>query len=140
MAPAGSVFDLKPIGEVGRGLVLGQAVDEVVHDDVGEVDVLARGVVEVVAADRVAVAVAAEDEDVEVGPGKADAGGERQGAAVDEVEAVAVDEVGEARRAADAGDGDDLLVRDLKLLENVVRTRRARRSRRSRGTRSGGRR
>ena len=81
----------------GRGLLLRQAIDEVVHDEVGHVDVLARAVIEMVAADGEAVAVAAEEKDVQVGPGQADAGGERDGAAVNEVRAVAVDEIGKAR-------------------------------------------
>ena len=50
-----------------------------------------------VAADGEAVAVAAEQEDVQIGPGEADAGGERDGAAVNEMRAVAVDEIGKAR-------------------------------------------
>ncbi len=37
---------LKADGRGGRGLLFGQAIDEVVHDDVGQVDVLARAVVE----------------------------------------------------------------------------------------------
>jgi hypothetical protein len=78
---------------------------------------------EVVAADGKAVAVAAEDEDVKVVVAEADAGGEGQGAAVDEMAAVAVDEVGETRRAADAGKGDDVLVRVLELLEHAVERR-----------------
>ncbi len=57
----------------GRGLLLRQAIDKVVHDDVGHVDVLARAVIEMVAADGEAVAVAAEEKDVQVGPGQADA-------------------------------------------------------------------
>ncbi len=75
---------------------------------------------EVVAADGEAVAVAAEEEDVEVGAREADAAGERDGAAVDEVGAVAIDEIREARGAADAGEGDDLLVVELAFLEDFV--------------------
>jgi hypothetical protein len=74
---------------------------------------------QVVATDRVTIAITAEDEDVEVGAGKGDAGGEWQSAAVDEVDAVGVDEVGEARGAADAGDTDDFFVRKAKLLDDV---------------------
>ncbi len=74
---------------------------------------------QVVAADRVAVAIATEDEDVEIGTGKRDAGGEWQGAAVDEVDAVGVDEIGETRGAADAGDADDFLVGQAELLDDV---------------------
>ena len=63
-------------GRRGRGLLLRQAIDEVVHDEVGHVDVLARAVIEMIAADGEAVAVAAEEKDVQVGPGQADAAGE----------------------------------------------------------------
>ena len=103
-----------------RRLLLGQTVDEVVHDHVGQPHVLAGDVIEVVAADGEPVAVAAEDEDVEVIAPEADAGGERQGAAVDVVAAVAVDEVGEARRATDARHRDDLLVRVIEFFEGAV--------------------
>ena len=41
-------------------------------------------------------------------------------AAVNEVGAVAVDEIGKARGAADAGEGDDFLVLDLAFLEDFV--------------------
>ena len=58
----------------GRGLLFRQAIDKVVHDEVSHVDVLARAVIEMVAADGEAVAVAAEEKDVQVGPGEADAG------------------------------------------------------------------
>ena len=36
---------------------------------------------------------------------------------MDEVGAVAIDEIGEARGAADAGEGDDLLVVELAFLD-----------------------
>src|SRR4029077_10682713 len=73
-----------------------------------------------VAADGETVAVAAEEEDVQVGPGQADATRERDGAAVNEVGAVAVDEIGKARRATDAGEGDDLFVLELAFLDHFV--------------------
>ena len=50
-----------------------------------------------VAADGEAVAVAAEQEDVEIGPGEADAGREWDGAAVNVMRAVAVDEIRKTR-------------------------------------------
>ena len=50
-----------------------------------------------VAADRETVAVAAEQEHVEIGPGETNAGGERDRAAVNEVRAVAVDEIRKTR-------------------------------------------
>ena len=51
-----------------------------------------------------AVAVAGDQPDVEVGVGQLRARGEGRRAAVDRVEAVAFDVIGEAARAADAGD------------------------------------
>src|SRR5437899_11637720 len=76
-----------------------------------------------VAADGETVAVAAEQKDVEIGPGQADAAGERDGAAVNEVGAVAVDEIGKARRATDPGEGDDLFVIEVAFLEDFVKGR-----------------
>ena len=73
-----------------------------------------------VAADGEAVAVAAEQKDVEVGASEADAAGQRDGSAMDEMGAVAIDEIGEARRAADAGEGDDFLVLELAFLDDLV--------------------
>src|SRR6202035_6058210 len=90
-------FALESDGRRGRGLLLGQTIDEVVHDEVDEVDVLARAVIKMVAADGETVAVAAEQKDVEIGPGQTDSAGERDGAAVNEVGAVAVDEIRKAR-------------------------------------------
>ena len=84
------------MGGGGGRLLLGETIHGVVHDDVGEVDVLASGVDEVVAANGEAVAVAAEDKDVEVIVAEADAGGEGQGAAVNVMAAVGVDEIREA--------------------------------------------
>src|SRR5215472_16832222 len=93
----GISFALKPDGGRGRSLFLRQAVDEVVHDEIGHVDVHARAVIEMVAADGESVAVAAEKEYVEVGPGEADATGEWYRAAVNKMCPMAVDEIREAR-------------------------------------------
>ncbi len=120
IAPVGSVFDLETNRRGRRGLLLRQAIDEIVHDEVSHVDVLARAVIEMVAADGEAVAVAAEEKDVEIGPGQADAGGERDGAPVNEMRAVAVHEIGEARGTTDPGEGDDLLVIELPFLDHFV--------------------
>src|SRR5205085_8161896 len=61
-----------------------------------------------------------EEKDVQVGPGQADARGERDGAAVNEMRAVAVHEIREARGATDPGEGDDLLVIELPFLDDFV--------------------
>src|SRR5439155_15267257 len=103
-----------------RSLFLRQAVDEVVHDEVGHVDVLARAVIKMVAADGEPVAVAPEEEPVEGGPGEAGAASEWNGAAVNVMRAVAVDEIGKARRTTDPGEGDDFFVFELAFLEDFV--------------------
>ena len=53
--------------------------------------------IEMVAADGETVPVATKEEDVQVGPGEADAGGERDGATMDVMRAVAVNEIWKAR-------------------------------------------
>src|SRR5688572_31442584 len=73
-----------------------------------------------VAADGEAVAVPAEEKDVQVGPGQAHAGSERDGAAVNEMRAVAVHEIGETRGTTDPGEGDDLFVIELAFLDDFV--------------------
>jgi hypothetical protein len=90
-------FALETDGRRRRGLLFGQAIDEVVHDEISHVDVLARAVIEMVAANGEPVAVAAKEEDVQVRPGQADPGGERDGAAVNVMRAVAIDEIRKAR-------------------------------------------
>ena len=53
--------------------------------------------IEMVAADGKTVAVAPEEKNMQVGAGQADAGSKRNGAAVNEVRAVTVDEIGKTR-------------------------------------------
>ena len=79
---------LEPNRGSRRSLFLGQAIDEIVHDEIDHVDVLARAVIEMVAADRETVTVAAEQKDIQIRPGQTDAAGERDGAAMNEVGAV----------------------------------------------------
>src|SRR5690606_8917596 len=67
----------------GRVLALGQGIDLVVLDDVGQVDVAAAGVDEVVAADAVGVAVAVDHEHRHLRVREAEAGRDGQGPAVD---------------------------------------------------------
>jgi hypothetical protein len=73
-----------------------------------------------VAADGETVAVTAEQEHVQVRPGETDAGRKRDGATVNVMRAVAVDEIGKARRTTDPGEGDDLFVIELPFLEDFV--------------------
>ena len=75
----------------GRNLASGEAIDLVVHHDVGQVDVATGGVSEVVAADAVAIAVPAGDEYGEVVVGELGASGDSQGAAVEGVHPVGIE-------------------------------------------------
>ena len=108
---------LEPERRGGRGLLLRQAVHLVVHDDVGHLDVLARGVREVITADGEGIAVAAKHEHVQVRSAEGHAGREGQGAAMNVVNAVRLHEIGKAAGAADAGDSRDLLVPDRALFD-----------------------
>ena len=87
----------------GGELPAGHAVDVVVHDDVGHVDVASTGVDEVVAADGGAVAVAADEDDVHFRFGHFYAGGKGGGSSVGGVQGAAVHVAGYSGCAADAG-------------------------------------
>ena len=81
----------------GRGLFLGQAIDEIVHDEIRHVDVLAPAVIDMIATDGEPIAVAAKEEHVKIRPGETDAAGERDGATVNVMRAVTVDEIRKPR-------------------------------------------
>jgi hypothetical protein len=85
-------------------LVCIEAIDLIVHDDVGKIDITAHAVHEMVAADAIAVAVAAGDDDLELVIGHLRAGGYRQRAAMQCVHAVGADVAGQIGRASDAAD------------------------------------
>ena len=50
----------------GRGLFLGQSIDKVVHDDVGEVHILASRVIEVIAANGKGITIPTEHKSVQI--------------------------------------------------------------------------
>src|SRR5204863_3762457 len=98
-----------------RNLPGGEAVDLVVHDDVGEIDVAAHDVDEVIAADPEPVAVSAGDEDLKVVVPKLRSGRNRQRAAMQGVHAVSVDVAGQVGGAADSADGQDFVRQESQL-------------------------
>ncbi len=98
-----------------RVLALREPVDPVVEEQDRDVDVAPEHVQQVVAADRQAVSVPRDHEDLELGPGELEPGRQGRGAAVDGVEAVGVHVVREAARAADARDEHDVLSRDAEI-------------------------
>src|SRR6478672_9314040 len=73
-----------------------------------------------VTADRERVAVTADHPHGEIGPRDREASRDRGRTAVDRVHAVRLHVVREARRAADARDEDDLLLRDAELRHEAL--------------------
>ena len=108
-------------GRSGGGLLLGQTINRIVHDDIRHARIFTRRVDEVITADGEAIAVTAKHKNMQIIAAEADTGGKRQGAAVNIVTAVRVDEVGEAGGAADAGKRDDFFLRVIKFLENFIK-------------------
>ncbi len=104
-----------------RVLALGQAINLVVEEKDLHIDVATQDVKQMVAADRQSVAVAGGDPDVEFGVGELHAGSHRRRAPVDGVEPVGRQIVGEARRAADAGDEDRLRRIGADIGEHLLR-------------------
>ena len=105
----------------GRELALGQAVDAVVHDDVGHVHAAAHDVGELAESDRGRIAVARHAHVDQVLVGEVGAGHHRRHAAVHGVEAVAgAQEVGRRlRRAADARELGDLVRQDVEFVARL---------------------
>ena len=108
-------------GRGGGGLFLGQTINRIVHDDIRHARIFPRRVDEVITADGEAIAVTAEHKNVQIIASEANPSGKRQGAAVNIVTAVRVDEVGEAGGATDAGERDDFFLRVIKFLENFIK-------------------
>ena len=79
----------------GRDLARGQAIDLIVHHQVGEVDITARGMHQVVAADAVAVTVAAGRDDGELVVPQLGSRRHRERAPVQGVHAVGVEVAGQ---------------------------------------------
>ena len=76
---------------------------------------------EVITADGEAVAVAAKHKNMKIIAAEADTSGKRQGAAVNIVAAVRIDEIGEAGGAANAGERDNFFLRIIKFLEDFIK-------------------
>jgi len=103
----------------GRGLLLGQPIHPIVHRHARQLDVLARGVGEMVSADGKEVAVPAEHKHMQVRPRQGHATGEGQRAAMNIVRAVTLHEVRKPARAADAGNGGDLFLPEAAFLDQL---------------------
>ncbi len=119
----------------GRGiLAFGEAVDLVVEEQHVHVHVAAQQVDDVVAADAQRVAIAGDHPHAELGADAAQATDDGGRAAVDAVQAVGIEVVGEARGAADAADEDHILLLLAALFEQASAPASGCCSRRSRGT------
>src|SRR5262249_57870755 len=101
-------------------LALGQPIDAVVEHQDAEVEVAAEHVDQVIASDGERIAVARHDPYRELRPRDLEAGRDGGCATVDGMEAVGVDVVGEAARAADAGDEDEVLARHAELGQELL--------------------
>ena len=110
---------LESQGRGGGGLFFGQAVNPVVHDNERHLDVPARGVAEMIAADGKRIAVPTEGEDVQIGSGQGNAGGKGQRAPMKEVNAMRLHKIGKPAGTADSGDADDFLVMQPGLLNEL---------------------
>src|SRR5205814_1315498 len=82
----------------------------VVHHHVSHLDVLARGVVEMISANGKRVAIAAEHKQMQIRPRKRNAAGKRQRASVDVMRPVRLHEIREPARATDARHRRDFYV------------------------------
>src|SRR5438046_2543334 len=103
-----------------RGLARGQTVDLVIDDDVEQVHVAAHRMDKMVAADPEAVAVTACYQNGQLVIGKLQAGGHRQGAAVQRVHSVGIHVPREVRRASDTADGDHVVGRYPQLNQRLL--------------------
>src|SRR4029450_8672062 len=104
-------------------LPLGEAVDLVVEEQDAEVDVAPQRVDQVVAADRQRVAVAGDHPDREIGARDPQPGRNGRRPAMDGGEAVGVDVVWEAARAADARDEHEVLAWHAQLGQELLHLR-----------------
>lgn len=106
----------------GRGgsLLFSQSVDRVVEHEDGHFHVVAQRVNPVCGADGATVAVASDDEDVEIGTARTDAAGDGQRASMKAVEAIRAHVMGQARGTADATDDDGLFGREAAVLAELL--------------------
>src|SRR5205085_575711 len=101
------------------GLFLGQAINEIIHDDVSHLDVLASGVVEMVASNGEGVAIAAKNKNMQVGTADGNARGKGQSAAMKVMHAMGLDEIRKPARTANAGNGGNLFMPKLALFDQL---------------------
>src|SRR5882757_5065614 len=118
-AQRGRLGDLADLGG-RRVLPLGEPVDAVVEQQDRQIHVAAQRMDQVVAADRQRIAVTGHDPDRKVFAGQRETGRDGGRATVDRVEAVGLEVVREAARAADAADEHHVLALQAQLRQEVA--------------------
>src|SRR5205823_7067667 len=108
-AAEGCALGLHALPAGGRDLPGGEPIDLIVHHEVGEIDVAAHDVHEVVPADAEAVPIAARNHHLETMVAELGSGRDGQRAAVERMHAVGVDVARQVGGAADSADGEDLV-------------------------------
>ncbi len=105
-----AVVAKRPVGGGRRILTAGHAINAVVDDDGGEVEIAAGGMNEMVAADGGGIAIAHDDNDLKLGIGQLDSGGKGERSAVGGMERVEIHVDADPPRTANPGDQDDLVL------------------------------
>ena len=105
------------LGGGRRHLAAGHAVDFIVEHQAGQLQVAPAGVDQMIAADRQAVAVAGDDNDIEIGTRQRQPGRVGERPAVGDMEGVGVDIGGQPPGTADAGDDRKLVLVDVELVD-----------------------
>jgi hypothetical protein len=102
------------------GLLFGQAVNEIIHDDVCHLNIFTRCMIDVVAANRERIAIAAKGKNVKVRPTEGDTARERESAAMNVMGTVSLNEIGKSAGATNTGNGSDLFMMQTSLFEELV--------------------
>ena len=100
-----------------RHLAAGHAVDLVVEHQAGELEIAPAGVDQMIAADRQTIAVAGDDDDMQIGTRQRQAGRIGERPAVRDMEGVGVDIGRQPPGAADAGDDRELVLVDAEIVD-----------------------
>ncbi len=101
-----------PVRRGGRKLAPGHAVNIVVDDQRRQIYIAPGRMDKVVAADGGGVAVAHDHNDLELGIGQLDAGGEGEGPTMGGVQGIEIHINGHPPGAADAGDQDNVILKE----------------------------
>lgn len=103
-----------------RVLALGQPVDPIIEQQDRDVDIAPHRVNQVVAPDRKGIAVTGDHPNREVFAGQRETGRNCRSAPVDRVEAIGLEVVREAARAADPADEHDVLATQPQLRQEIA--------------------